>query len=143
MIKGGTALDDESLLYKFKRMEGGYSTLAEFDNNIILLYFFTSYCIPCLADFSFFRKNKDLLSENGIIIIGVGMDYNKEITLKPFVNYNRFNFPVMVADDNIFKGDWAFGKITTTPTTILINKKEKRYYIHTGNIRKDIILQIK
>ncbi|MCX7958911.1 MAG: hypothetical protein N3B13_07680, partial [Deltaproteobacteria bacterium] len=73
----------------------------------------------------------------------VGMDYNRDTTLKPFVDYNQIEFPVMVADDNIYNGNWAFGKITTIPTSVIINKKEKRYFIYTGNISRDKILEIK
>lgn len=143
LIKGGHKLNNEDLSYRFKRLNGGYSTLEEYDNEIILLYFFTSYCIPCILDFNFIEQNANFLSENKVTIIGIGMDYNQETTLKPFVTYNKIKFPVMVADKNIMNGDWSFGKIIAVPSIIVINKKEKRYYIHSGNISRELINEIR
>ncbi|MCX7943334.1 MAG: TlpA family protein disulfide reductase [Deltaproteobacteria bacterium] len=134
---------DDALSYKFKRVNGGYSTLHEFSSEIIVLYFFSSYCVICLFDIEFIRQNEEYFSKNKIAIIGIGMDYNKETTLLPFIEINKIKFPVMIADENITNGDWVFGKITTIPASILINKKEKRYKIYTGNLTRDIILQIR
>ncbi len=143
MVKGGKPLKEDILSYRFQRLGGGYSTVSEFDAEIYIIYFFSSYCLTCISDINFFLENRNLLSEKRIIILGVGMDYNKETTLKPFVEYNGIDFPVMVAGNDIINGDWPLGKITTIPTSVLINKREKRFFIHTGNISKDIINQIR
>ncbi len=143
MIKGGNTFKEELYSYRFQRLDGGYSTISEYSGDIYILYFFTSYCLPCIADLNFFKQNKNHFSENKIVLIGIGMDYNREITLKPFVEYNKIDFPVMIADKNIINGDWTFKRITTIPTSILINKKERRYIIHIGNLSEDIIKQIK
>ncbi len=143
IIKGGHQLDNKELSYRFKRLYGGYSTIEEFGNEIILLYFFTSYCITCIMDINFIEKNEKFFQENRISIIGIGMDYNKETTLGPFVTYNNIKFPVMIADENIINGDWSFGKITMVPSSILINKRERRYYVRTGNLSREILMKIK
>lgn len=142
MVKGGSLLKEEVLSYRFQRLDGGYSTLREFDSEIYLLYFFSSYCIPCVKDIAFLNEHRAFYNRGKVTVIGVGMDYNGATTLKPFAEYNNIWFPVMLVDKNILEGNWLFGKITTIPTTILINRKEKRYLIHTGNLSDDIIKQI-
>lgn len=139
LLKGDLVLRDSDLSYRFNRLGGGYSTLNEFDSEIILLYFFTSYCLPCIKDIQFFQENKEYFTRTRVSIIGIGMDYNGEITLVPFVEFNKINFPVMLADRNITEGKWGFGKINTIPAAILIQRKEKRYRIHTGTINREVI----
>ncbi len=143
LLKGDIRLRESDFSYKFKRLGGGYSTLNEFDGEIILLYFFSSDCIPCIKDIKFFNENKEYLKDQKVIIIGIGMDYNGEITLAPFVRFNNIVFPVMLSDENMIKGQWGFGKINTIPATIMIHKREKRYQIHTGNLNREVISSFK
>jgi len=141
LIKGGIPLRDEVYDYRFKRLDGGYSTLNEFSDDTILIYFFSSYCLPCIKDIEYFKSEMEYFHKNRVSIIGVGMDYNREITLAPFVDYYKLAFPVMIADNSIIEGRWIFGKISEIPSTIIINKREKRYRIISGNINKETIFE--
>jgi len=141
LIKGGIPLKDEVLDYRFKRLGGGYSTLREFSEDTILIYLFTSYCIPCIKDIEYLNREMEYFHRNGVSIIGLGMDYNGEVTLVPFRDYYNIKFPLMMADKEVFEGRWVFGQISVIPSTIIIKRRENRYFIVTGNINRDILLK--
>lgn len=89
---------------------------------VLLVSFMATWCIPCLQELPELQKLQRLHAKTGFTVVLVGMDLEGALVLEPFADHYALEFPMLVADDRIRRGESAFGQIRILPTTYLIGR---------------------
>jgi len=108
----------------------------DINNNISIINFFASWCVPCKIEHPFFIKLKNQFPD--LLIIGINHRDKKNDAIN-YLNLegNPYNF---VGND--YSGDIAlkFG-VLGLPETFLTNKQGEIIFQHIGPLTKDVIDQ--
>lgn len=90
---------------------------------VVMVSFFATWCFPCLAELPTLEALQKEYGPQGFQVVLVGMDIDGARVLRPFADYYALNFPVLVSDEGMQKGQSAFGLIPALPATFLLDKE--------------------
>jgi peroxiredoxin len=71
---------------------------------------------------------------DGLAAIGVSMDEDGWKSVKPFLEENKLNYPVVIANQGLSS---RYGGLTSLPMTLLIDRNGKIAESHAGMVDKD------
>lgn len=91
-------LDQDEFQYTLETLDGTYIDFRDLKGKVLLIYFFASWCDPCLTMFPAFQEIYQLYSENpNVEIVAVSTLENSNFTnetLKRFVVQSNVGFPI-------------------------------------------------
>lgn len=101
----------------------------------VLLDFWALWCVPCLKKLPQIQKLHRQYESRGLSVVAVNEDSpSDQSKVKPFVKQRRYDFKVIVDEDNDIRNQY---RIVSLPTTILLDRKGNVVYSHTGYKRGD------
>ncbi len=119
--------------FELKDINGKSVKLSDYQGQVVLLNFWATWCGPCKLEIPWFvefeKKNKD----RGFSVIGVSMDEDGWATVKPFLEWARVNYRVLMGDDRVAM---LYGGVDSLPTTFLIDRDGNIASIHVGLVSK-------
>ncbi len=107
--------------------------LSDFHGRVVVLDFWATWCGPCRKEIPDFIDLQQRLGTQGLTIIGASVDEGGVAVVKPFVQKNKMNYPVVLGADKI-TGD--YGGIEGIPTTFIIDRRGKIVAKHVGLTEK-------
>lgn len=85
---------------KFVDLEGVERSLSEFKGKTILLNFWASWCVPCIAELPSLQKAHEELSKEGLVILAIASDSKENfIKIRELVKDKKLNFTVFLDSD--------------------------------------------
>lgn len=109
--------------FEGKKVEG-----KDFKGNVLLIDFWATWCVPCLAEIPTWNKLQQKYGDKGLKIIGVTMVSGDAKEVKPFVARRNMQYTVLMGDD-----DQAYDfNIMAFPTTLLVTRDMKIYRRYIG-----------
>jgi len=108
--------------------------LSDYENKVILLNFFATWCPPCRAEIPDFIELVNDYGDRGLVIIGVSVDRGGVETVREFAAQYSINYPVLMDDGLTSK---AYGPIQSIPTTFIIDKDKNIVQKIIGSRRKE------
>lgn len=126
-VKAQKAID-----FTLKDLDGNQIRLSDyFHENVILLDFWATWCIPCIKELTHFQKFYDKYKEKGLKIFAVNVDGPDTVaSVKNFVKRYNYNFPVLL--DTESKVVALYNPRVTLPYSILLDKGGNIKYVHRG-----------
>jgi cytochrome c biogenesis protein CcmG, thiol:disulfide interchange protein DsbE len=109
-------------------LDGSQFTLASSRGKVVLLTFWASWCGPCLLEMPTFAHWQTMYAAQGLQIVGVSMDDERQDAVKAYHHHN-LNYPVVMGDAAL--GD-LYGGVLGLPLTYLIDRKGIIRYRHDG-----------
>jgi len=109
-------------------LDGKKIAADELKGNILLLDFWATWCVPCLAEIPSFNNLQQKYGDKGLKVIGVTMASGDAKEVKPFVARSKMQYTVLMGDDD---QTYDFN-IVGFPTTILVTKDMKIYRRYVG-----------
>jgi len=106
------------------------SAADQFKGNIVVLDFWATWCVPCIAEVPVLNKLQDKYGAQGVKVVGVALASGEAKEVKPFVGRNKMRYAVFMGDD-----DQVYDlNVVAFPTTILVTRDMKvfRRYIGAG-----------
>ena len=101
----------------------------EFNNEIILVNFFASWCVPCRAEHSFMQS----LSNEGIKIIGINYKDDPQQAIQWLEELGNPYSNVAIDSNGRIAIDWGVYGI---PETFIVNTNNIIQYRHVGPLTK-------
>jgi len=123
--------ETESLLRKER-----FISSKEFGNEIILVNFFATWCLPCRDEHIYIKR---FSNEKGIRVIGINYKDNSKKTIQWLKNLGNPYSNVPIDKYGRIAIDWGVYGI---PETFIINSKGIIKYRHVGPITKKIYKKI-
>jgi thiol-disulfide isomerase/thioredoxin len=108
----------------------GISSADQFKGNIVVLDFWATWCVPCIAEIPILNRLQEKYGAQGVKVIGVALASGEAKEVKPFVGRNKMKYTVLMGDD-----DQVYDlNVVAFPTTYLVTRDMKvfRRYIGAG-----------
>jgi len=110
--------------------DGKAVSADQFKGNIVVLDFWATWCVPCIAEIPMLNRLQEKYGAKGVTVLGVTMASGDAAEVKPFVGRNKMKYTVLMGDD-----DQVYDlNVVAFPTTYLVTRDMKvfRKYIGAG-----------
>lgn len=112
---------------QFQTLDGKTVRLSEFQNQVVLLNFWATWCVPCRAEIPAFNAMQREQESRGLKIVGV-LTQDTPDNFKEFQKEIKQDYTIVFGDDSVGA---KFGNGPGLPVTIIIDRQ--------GHIRQKII----
>ena len=104
-------------------MDGRTWTAEDFQDRVILIDFWATWCAPCLSDLPYLKKARARHAREGFEILGVSFDVSDRRTFVSWLNRQRVDWP-QVFDGRGRQGTAARQlQVIAVPTSFLIDRQ--------------------
>jgi thiol-disulfide isomerase/thioredoxin len=76
-------------------IDGRAWTGADFEDRVVLLDFWATWCAPCLADFPHIERARTAWADQGLVIVSVSLDRFSRSDLKSFGRRQGITWPIL------------------------------------------------
>ena len=133
----------DSLIVNLEDIDGNITpyNFSQYNDEVVLIQIMGSWCANCYDEALFFKDLHHKYKNKGLRIIGLSYESSRSKiqamnSLNKFVEHNQLPYEIRYAGP-AGKGNtseqWSMlNKISSYPTSILLNKKGKIVQIHTG-----------
>jgi peroxiredoxin len=104
-------------------MDGDTINLAQQDGNVVLVNFWATWCAPCRKEIPDLVDLYDELQPKGLEIVGIAVDQEGAEVVKPFVEEQNINYPIVLDPDQ--STEKHFEAMYGLPTTYVVNPEGK------------------
>ncbi len=119
--------------FALKDASGQTVQLSDYHGKVVLLNFWATWCAPCKIEIPWFMEFQREYKDRDFAVLGVSMDEDGWDAVRPYMADHKFNYRIVVGNDDIGK---LFGEIDDLPTTFLIDRDGHVAKKHVGLISK-------
>lgn len=112
-------------------LEGGVYHLGEAREDLLVVTFFATWCMPCLAEIPYLRT---LHRRPGVRVVAISVDEGGKRVLFPFKAHFEIDYPILLSDISMREGHSAFGVIPAIPATFLLTRRRRVHAAILGGI---------
>lgn len=113
--------------FKVATTTGQTVTLDSYNNKVLVLDFFATWCIPCRTSVPHLVQINNKYGKQGLQVLGVSAD-DSEKSLRAFSDWHKINYPMSIAGETILK-DYG---IRSLPVMFLIDRSGRIADVYTG-----------
>jgi len=125
VLKEGQMAPDFTL----KDATGAKVRLSELRGKVVLLDFWATWCGGCKVEIPWFIEFENQYQSRGLRVIGVSMDDDGWKLVKPFIEAQKMNYPVVIGNEDLAQ---KYGGVDSLPETLLIGRDGKVAAVHVG-----------
>lgn len=119
--------------FELKDIDGKVIKLSDFKGKVVLLDFWATWCGPCKIEIPWFKEFERSYKDQGLVVLGIAMDDEGWVVVKPFLRQLAVNYRVVMGSDSTAD---LYGGISALPTTFLIDREGKIGSTHVGLVSK-------
>ena len=108
-------------------LQGKNYSLSQFKGKVVMVNFFTFFCMPCREEMPDLNKLYNEYKGKGYQVLGIGLS-SDPTQLRFLVKQIGLDYPVLAGNDQVSKD---YGNVEIVPTTFIIDKQ--------GNIAHKIL----
>ena len=124
----GTAVGQIPPSFTLKDLDGTEVSLTDFEGKVVVLDLWATWCGPCRVEIPFLVSLYNDYRDEGLVVLGVGLDRGGASVLKPFADEYDVTYPVLVADRAI----QAAYQVRSIPMTLIIGRDGRIAQRHIG-----------
>lgn len=110
--------------------------LSDFNGKVVLLDFWATWCGPCKKSVPWMIELADKYREAGLVVVGVSMDDDGWLVVKPFIEQMKVTYPILLGTKRVA---YLYGDSDTLPVAFFIDRQQRVGAIHLGAAnRKDV-----
>ena len=93
----------DSLAFTLKDSQGNSVSLADYKGKVVILDFWATWCPPCRREIPHFVALQKEYGSKGLQVIGVAVDQDGWDKVKPFIQSNGINYPVLMYTEDVYE----------------------------------------
>jgi peroxiredoxin len=113
--------------------KGASIRLSDYKGRVVLLDFWATWCHGCKTEIPWYMEFQNKYKARGLAVIGVSMDDDGWKSVRPFLQENKLNYPVVIGTEDLGK---LYG-VESMPVTLLIDRDGKIADSHSGMVDKN------
>jgi peroxiredoxin/YHS domain-containing protein len=117
---------------KLRKLDGSGASLSDYKGKVVLVDWWATWCVPCVAAMPDVQKLHDKYAEKGFTAIGISIDEEGAKKVKPFIEKRKFSYPILLDDS----GQWKIWGVRAIPAMFLVNKEGQIVKQWTGKLDK-------
>jgi peroxiredoxin len=117
--------------------KGAMVNLADFRGKVVMVDFWATWCHGCKTEIPWYMEFQKKYADRGLSVIGVSMDDDGWKSVKPFLQENKLNYPVVTGNQDLAK---EYG-VDSMPVTLLVDRDGRIADSHSGVVNKDAFEQ--
>ncbi|MDZ4784574.1 MAG: TlpA disulfide reductase family protein [bacterium] len=106
---------------KLNSLDGTPISLADFKGKVVLINFWASWCMPCVAEAPAMERLYNRLKNKGFVILAVGID-DEESKLRGFKERFGLTFPIVIDKSGDTKDMY---QVSGVPESLLVGRDGK------------------
>jgi thiol-disulfide isomerase/thioredoxin len=106
--------------FVLKDVNGNTVRLSDYDGNVRLVDFWTTWCAPCKEEIPMFKELQETYGPDGFTILAISMDDDGLEVVKPFVEKYRIDYVNLIGNEEVAL---KFGGIVGYPTAYLVDRE--------------------
>jgi thiol-disulfide isomerase/thioredoxin len=110
-------------------MAGNVVKSSDLLGKVVLVDFWATWCGPCKAAIPHLVDLYKRYQDMGVEIVGVSLDQQGPRVVKPFIEKNRINYPIVMGNGRVVQD---FGGVRGIPTAFVITQDGKIYKTYVG-----------
>ena len=126
--------DDKGSIYDLElpKVGGGSLSLEKCRNKVMMLDFFTTWSQPSMLAITSYSVLHKKYAEQGLCLVGIGMDDIGEQVLTPYVRGLDVPYPVLVANAQLKEGKSVFGDLSAIPILMIFDTQGRLAQVFIG-----------
>ncbi len=109
-------------------LDGNSVMLEDFRGSVIVVDLWATWCAPCRVEIPVLIDLYEEYEDQGLVILGVGLDRGGAADLAPFAESNGITYPILVGGRAVSE---AY-KVAGIPTTFIIGRNGRIVAKHVG-----------
>jgi peroxiredoxin len=136
----GSSASTPTLDFTLPTHDGGTFTLSDHRGDVVVLNFWATWCLPCLAEIPKFVQLQEDLREQGVQFVGVSQDEGGLETIRAFAEEVEVNYPLVPDPDLDVSA--SFGGVPILPTTFVIDREGAIRASAYGALNREELLEL-
>jgi thiol-disulfide isomerase/thioredoxin len=100
----------------------------QFKGNIMVLDFWATWCVPCIAEIPALNRLQEKYGPKGVKVLGVTLASGDAAEVKPFIGRHKMKYTVLMGDD-----DQVYDlNVVAFPTTYVVTRDMKVFSRYIG-----------
>jgi len=135
----GTMIGKQRPEFQLPDTEGKIRSISEWDNKVLVVNFWATWCPPCRREIPMFIDLQDRYADKGLQFIGVAID--KPDMVSDFIDTMGINYPILVGESDAMSITKQYGnRFGALPYTVVIDRSGNIIFRKRGEIDRDQIL---
>lgn len=123
--------------FALKDASGKTVKLRNYHGKVVLLDFWATWCTGCKQEMPWFVEFQKKYGPKGLAVVGVSMDEDGWVALKPFLAKHReFSYTMLLGNPALAQ---HYDSVAALPDTFLIDKKGDLAAAYKGVVDRDAV----
>ncbi|MBD3367628.1 MAG: redoxin domain-containing protein [Candidatus Eisenbacteria bacterium] len=124
----GTAVGQFPPEFELPDLDDNTVTLADYEGDVVIIDLWATWCPPCREEIPFLIELYEEHRNDGLVVIGIGLDQGGADVLRPFAEKHDISYPILVGGREISRTYRA----SSIPTTYIIGRDGRIAARHVG-----------
>ena len=112
----------EAPAFQLQDLNGNDVSLEIYRDKVVLVHFWATFCIPCLAEMPALESLWQEYGREGLVILGIAGDRGNTEIVREFAEKTGVSFPVVHDSDGRVRNQY---EVAALPTTYLVGRDGK------------------
>ena len=114
-------------------LDGSEVSLSDFDDSVVLINFWATWCPPCRAEIPDFEEAYRAHKDDGFMVLGINVEESHKL-VEPFVNSVDMTYPVLLDERGQVMQEYRGMGL---PMSLLVDKDGVIQQRHMGTLTAD------
>ncbi len=116
--------------FSLKSLDGTTVTSRSYDQDIVILNFWATYCAPCQKEIP---ELQEVAATTDAKVIGIALDQDGLQKIKTYVKRKNVTYTILLGNEKVFRRYNGF----SIPYTLVLNRQQQIFKVYRGPTTKE------